>query len=50
MNEIEICVHTLCLNKATGTDSLSNDNLKKQDVLFILYTLFSNYFDGSILP
>ncbi len=50
MNEIEIFICKLRLNKATGIDNLPNEVLKNQDVLIMLYTLFSKYFDMCLLP
>ncbi len=50
MNEIEIFICKSRLNKATGIDNLLNEVLKNQDVLIMLYTLFSKYFDMCLLP
>ncbi len=50
MNKIEIFICKLRLNKATGIDNLPNESLKNQDVLIMLYTLFSKYFDMCLLP
>ncbi len=50
MNEIEIIYIKLRLNKATGIDNLPNEVLKNQDVLIMLYTLFSKYFYMCLLP
>ncbi len=50
MKKIEIFIHKLHLNKATTIDNLPNGILKNQDVLIMLYTHFSKYFEMSLLP
>ncbi len=49
INEVESFVSKLQDNKATGLDSIPNFILKNQDVIKILYYLFSKLFDGCML-
>ncbi len=50
INEVESFVSKLGDNKATGLDSILNFVLNNQDVIKILYYLFSKLFDECMLP
>ncbi len=49
INEVVSFGSKLADNKATGLDSVPNFVLKNQDVIKILYYLFSKLFDGCML-